>query len=218
MSTETKTLTLGTKIEFLRDAASRLNELGYAFDFGIDLSLKCFQQNHTMQMTWDQPDSYQWTCHLGQTQTGHAREALVAVALVDYDGRKKALQQLVDEILNYCRSHYVKPTRPTLYQCKHCKVKLSKDLFPAVDPRMENPGTDAQCHHCGAFVYPVVAPWDNDQLQFARLLCELEAVGVFTPEVMSVLRDSMDLTDEQIAEIQERANICFEQAKREMMR
>ena len=55
--------------------------------------------------------------------------------------------------------------------------------------------------------------WNNDEIQFARLLCELQAAGAFTPEVMACLRASMDLTDDEIGEIQERADACFEGSK-----
>lgn len=56
--------------------------------------------------------------------------------------------------------------------------------------------------------------WKNNRLQFARLIAELEMAGAFTKNsLMSDLRESMDLTDEQICEIVERASNVWDKAK-----
>ena len=55
--------------------------------------------------------------------------------------------------------------------------------------------------------------WKNNAIQFPRLIAELEAVGAFTPEVMRDLRESMDLEDENISEIVDRAQVEWEKAK-----
>ena len=57
-------------------------------------------------------------------------------------------------------------------------------------------------------------PWKNNRLQFARLIAELEMAGAFIKKsLMSDLRESMDLTDEQICEIVERASNVWDEAK-----
>jgi hypothetical protein len=54
--------------------------------------------------------------------------------------------------------------------------------------------------------------WDDNLLQFARLLAEIKAVGLL-PAQMYDLCDSMDLDSAQIQEILDRAEIEFEKAK-----
>ena len=56
--------------------------------------------------------------------------------------------------------------------------------------------------------------WNNDEIQFARLISELQAAGAFTKEVVSDLEDSMDLDADDIFEIVERADETFEDAKK----
>lgn len=46
--------------------------------------------------------------------------------------------------------------------------------------------------------------WEDDSIQFPRLLAEINAVGL-SEEQMAGLRDSMELTDEKIDELMDRA-------------
>jgi len=52
--------------------------------------------------------------------------------------------------------------------------------------------------------------WLRDDIQFARLIAELEAAGAFTPAVMSALCASMDLAEDRISELVDRAQARFE--------
>ncbi len=47
--------------------------------------------------------------------------------------------------------------------------------------------------------------WKQNNIQFPRLLAELEAVGAFTPEVVKGLCDSMDITEEELGDLIDRA-------------
>jgi hypothetical protein len=56
--------------------------------------------------------------------------------------------------------------------------------------------------------------WKKNDIQFIRLIAELEMAGVFNDaQVMNDLRESMDLTDKQICEIVERASNKWDKAK-----
>ncbi len=55
--------------------------------------------------------------------------------------------------------------------------------------------------------------WKNDSIQFPRLISELEALGVFTPSVMDILREKMDLTNLEICCIIDRAQSKWEAKK-----
>lgn len=61
------------------------------------------------------------------------------------------------------------------------------------------------------------APWSNNAIQFPRLLAELEAAGAFTSGVMADLRDSMDLSTEDINGLMERANRSWERSKERLL-
>lgn len=56
--------------------------------------------------------------------------------------------------------------------------------------------------------------WLNNGHQYARLIEELQGVGAFTPAVMKALAESMDLDEEEVTELIERAqtewNALFE--------
>jgi len=54
--------------------------------------------------------------------------------------------------------------------------------------------------------------WDNNELQFARLIWELNAVGAFTQPVMDGLSFSMDLEKAEIHTLIARAEKVFEDA------
>lgn len=69
------------------------------------------------------------------------------------------------------------------------------------------------CPVCGA--RGVTGPlWDNDPLQFARLLCEIRATQVIDEYELGA---SMDLTGTQIEELFDRAHKAFEEAKRDYL-
>jgi len=55
--------------------------------------------------------------------------------------------------------------------------------------------------------------WNDDLVQFARLLAELDAAGAFNLDVMMELSESMDLNTDEIGEIQERAELVWQKAK-----
>jgi len=55
--------------------------------------------------------------------------------------------------------------------------------------------------------------WDDDELQFARLLAEAELSGAFTTEVMQDLQTSMDLEETDIHELLDRAQRTWDIAK-----
>ena len=55
--------------------------------------------------------------------------------------------------------------------------------------------------------------WGQDNLQFPRLLAEIRAVIVFTPEQYAALGESMDLGTTEIDELLERADLAFEKIK-----
>ncbi len=53
--------------------------------------------------------------------------------------------------------------------------------------------------------------WDNDHLQFARLLAEIQMTGPFI--ISDELKESMDLEENQIQEIFDRAQDAFDEWK-----
>ena len=58
--------------------------------------------------------------------------------------------------------------------------------------------------------------WENDDIQFARLLAEIKAVGL-TPEQMDGLSESMDLSKEHIHQLLDRAEEVFEYVKKDIL-
>jgi hypothetical protein len=54
--------------------------------------------------------------------------------------------------------------------------------------------------------------WNNDNIQFPRLLAELRAQGL-TPEQYEFLNESMDVDRDQVDEILERAEEVWQQIK-----
>lgn len=57
--------------------------------------------------------------------------------------------------------------------------------------------------------------WENDAIQFPRLIAELNAAGVFKQgKVMRFLRESMNLHPADIWAVVYRAERAFEKAKR----
>jgi len=63
-------------------------------------------------------------------------------------------------------------------------------------------------------------PWLTDRVQFARLLCEMSALGLPDGEdnwdLFNDLKENMDLTDNDIDELFERAHKVWEDAKERM--
>jgi hypothetical protein len=52
---------------------------------------------------------------------------------------------------------------------------------------------------------PVQHPWQNNAIQFPRLIAELEAAGAFTEQVVQDLQTSMDLDELDIMDLIDRA-------------
>lgn len=55
--------------------------------------------------------------------------------------------------------------------------------------------------------------WDNDAIQFPRLIEEAQAAGAFTKEVVADMAISMDLEPEQVEELMDRATSKWEEIK-----
>jgi len=60
---------------------------------------------------------------------------------------------------------------------------------------------------------PLDPSWENNYVQFARLLCEINANVDISKHDLSDLCDSMDLDVKEINELFDRAHIVFENAK-----
>lgn len=56
--------------------------------------------------------------------------------------------------------------------------------------------------------------WNNDNIQFARLIAELEASGAFTTSVLRRVTSAMDLETYQVCALIERAQLQWEEIKR----
>jgi hypothetical protein len=56
-------------------------------------------------------------------------------------------------------------------------------------------------------------PWKDDKIQFARLLCEIQANIVGSKEDWDLLLESMDLTQEEVDSLFERAGKVWEASK-----
>lgn len=56
--------------------------------------------------------------------------------------------------------------------------------------------------------------FDNDAIQFPRLIAELEAAGAFTDKMMDALAVEMDLSWDEISQIIDRAQHKFEEIKK----
>lgn len=56
--------------------------------------------------------------------------------------------------------------------------------------------------------------WDNNLIQFARLICEINATQELN---MPELAKSMDLTDSEVGELFDRTNTEWESAKEETL-
>ena len=59
--------------------------------------------------------------------------------------------------------------------------------------------------------------WLDNELQFARLICEADGLGLFTPNVTRGLCAEMDLTERDFAELLARAQERFDRAKKKAL-
>lgn len=55
--------------------------------------------------------------------------------------------------------------------------------------------------------------WENNSIQFPRLIEEAQAAGAFTNEVLHDMADSMDLPISDIHELMERARVVWKKRK-----
>ena len=55
--------------------------------------------------------------------------------------------------------------------------------------------------------------WENNAIQFPRLIAELETTGAFKPSVVKALCDEMDLTKDELFELIERAQSEWDSMK-----
>ena len=59
--------------------------------------------------------------------------------------------------------------------------------------------------------------WDNDEIQFARLIAEAEAAGAFSYNVLEDMAESMDLSSTEVATLIDRAQSKFDKVKNQMI-
>lgn len=52
--------------------------------------------------------------------------------------------------------------------------------------------------------------WQNDKLQFARLISEIESAGGFTEKLCETLCNEMDIDMNELDELVTRAQQCYE--------
>lgn len=55
--------------------------------------------------------------------------------------------------------------------------------------------------------------WEDNAIQFPRLIEEAQGVGAFTPEVLRAMAESMDLTTPQVCELLDRAQATWDRLK-----
>jgi len=58
--------------------------------------------------------------------------------------------------------------------------------------------------------------WDSDEIQFARLITEMDALGVLTDDLVKELSDTMDLSVERVDELIARALRVFHKVRTEL--
>lgn len=56
--------------------------------------------------------------------------------------------------------------------------------------------------------------WENNEIQFARLICEINAAVSISKKDWRSLCDSMDLNDDEVRSLFDRAHDVFEKAKK----
>jgi hypothetical protein len=62
-----------------------------------------------------------------------------------------------------------------------------------------------------------MSKWEDDSIQFPRLLAELSAVELPT-KLLEEVAESMDLSLDEVGELFERADIAWEKCKRDALR
>jgi hypothetical protein len=95
-------------------------------------------------------------------------------------------------------------------------VKLANQDWLIGDGKQEELTTLAENLAQGILAEPAPPsdPWKDDTLQFARLIDELSAAGVFhDKDIMATLRESTDLSTHQIKSMVSRATKRFEAFK-----
>jgi hypothetical protein len=73
-----------------------------------------------------------------------------------------------------------------------------------------------QCPECGALCHNVgfqESNWDNDAIQFPRLLAEMIALDIPDDDQMAELCDAMDLESDEIRNITDRATMAWMKIK-----
>ena len=55
--------------------------------------------------------------------------------------------------------------------------------------------------------------WRNNEIQFARLICEMEELDMFHPDKIAALCEAMDLGRTDVEELLDRAQQVFDTAK-----
>ncbi len=114
-----------------------------------------------------------------------------------------------------------------LYECADCGHKALPDSLPDAENLLSRLSvgdtfTDKECSECGALCFPeepvtenkpALTLWENDRVQFARLIQEIQMAGGLTSKVTKALRDSMDLTRSELVSLFDRARRIFEATK-----
>lgn len=105
------------------------------------------------------------------------------------------------------------------------KLTIPPGVHVGFDPGLPNTGhiaiaigtgyVDPRCPGVVAPIEASVDLWENDEVQFARLLAEIKMAGL-PPETLEALKVSMDLKTDQICEILDRAEVRFERLKEQL--
>lgn len=107
--------------------------------------------------------------------------------------------------------HEVDGDGTALYWCNEAGWvdRASATVFTALEARtLQLP--------LGAAGWELIQPlWSNDLIQFARLLCEIMAVWPGLRMDVDELCQSMDLPEEEIQELLDRAHVVWERSKKE---
>lgn len=100
------------------------------------------------------------------------------------------------------------------FTCVYCDLKVAPPKMVGTERIAILPGrTYLQTAHVEAATPAVL--WEDDLVQFARLLCEITATTALDYGGWVDLLKSMDLETEELAELFERAHMVFERTKAE---
>jgi len=99
------------------------------------------------------------------------------------------------------------------YECGDCGHRDTRDFFPLAEDLFQRLTvgdifTDVECPECGALAHPVEVStpnWENNAIQYPRLIAELQMAGAFSQEVMEFLSESTDLSYWELGELVDRA-------------